>query len=32
MIREGGRGFERVFGDEELGVLCCYEDDMDGKE
>lgn len=32
MIREGGRGFERVFGDEELGVLCCYEGDVDVKE
>ena len=32
MIRDEDGGFERVFGDEELGVLCCYEDDMDGKE
>lgn len=32
MIREGGKGYERVFGDEVLRVLCCFKGDMDGKE
>lgn len=32
MIREGDRGFERDFGDEVFGVLCCYEGDMGVEE